>query len=578
MHLSFGLLRPEKRGRSALAAFVLLLGAGAAVAEDGGRLLPRARSDPVTLPIHTLHARSPADNTTFGGGLSSVTLTSDRQSYYTVIKVGALNFRVALDTASADLWLVSTGCETESCKKVPRYPLTYQSSTFVSLDGNATEFSAKYADGTAISGFVAAETIGVTNLTLPNQTFAVITNSNVSLVDQSSGIMGLGFPRLSSISSPSFNSTPFFATLAREGRLEYPLFGLSLTNNFTGALTLGAIDSAVVANISHIGWNKVAEFSPFAAESNVSSYLQWAIPITGISVNGSQLTPVPTYPNINRNSLALFDIGAPGIYGPYQDVSRIYSMIDGARLVDTNGQWIVPCDTTVPMAFTFGQRNYTITPTDYIIGPASGNPNLCLSWPMSLPPSSDGIDWQIGAAFLRTVYSIFSFGINAKEPPLIGLYPLQNATNSTQPQTPDAIASFISANSETVTTTLPNFILPTPTFTTPPYALNTSVSTTLGGILTSGLANGTYSALFGQKTTLANTTAMPMITPPPTVVTLVVTDAGGDVSTTTSSRVMMSVTLGLPSANGAVSMPIPPMMQALSCILIVWATLFVQTY
>jgi len=30
-------------------------------------------------------------------------------------------------------------------------------------------------------------------------------------------------------------------------------------------------------------------------------------------------------------------------------------MIDGARLVDSEGQWAIPCDTTVPMSFTFGQ-------------------------------------------------------------------------------------------------------------------------------------------------------------------------------------------------------------------------------
>lgn len=51
------------------------------------------------------------------------------------------------------------------------------------------------------SGFVARETIEVSNLTVANQAFALITNSNVTLTDQTSGIMGFGFPRLSSISS-----------------------------------------------------------------------------------------------------------------------------------------------------------------------------------------------------------------------------------------------------------------------------------------------------------------------------------------------------------------------------------------
>ena len=81
----------------------------------------------------------------------------------------------------------------------------------------------------------------------------------------------------------------------------------------------------MVTNVSQIGWNKVAEFPPFLAESNVSSYLQWAIPLTKFSVstsqyiytgllnvikvNGTEFTPLPTYTNSSHNqSLALFDV------------------------------------------------------------------------------------------------------------------------------------------------------------------------------------------------------------------------------------------------------------------------------
>lgn len=52
-------------------------------------------------------------------------------------------------------------------------------------------------------------------------------------------------------------------------------------------------------------------------------------------------------------------------------------------------------------------QNFTLLPSDYLIGPTAASPTLCLSWPKASPPSSDGIDWQIGAAFLRTVYTIF---------------------------------------------------------------------------------------------------------------------------------------------------------------------------
>jgi hypothetical protein len=89
------------------------------------------------------------------------------------------------------------------------------------------------------------------------------------------------------------------------------------------------------------------------------------------------------------------------------------------------GQWIIPCDTNLTMTITFrcvskprlrcvferalyySGGNYTLLPSDYLIGPTAGEPELCLTWPKASPPSSDGIDWQIGAAFLRTVYTVF---------------------------------------------------------------------------------------------------------------------------------------------------------------------------
>lgn len=80
-------------------------------------------------------------------------------------------------------------------------------------------------------------------------------------------------------------ATPFFSTLAQQGQLDYPLFGLSLTRNTTGTLSIGAIDSSVVTNLSHIGWNEVVPFSPFGSESNKSSYLQWAISLSSFGVS-----------------------------------------------------------------------------------------------------------------------------------------------------------------------------------------------------------------------------------------------------------------------------------------------------
>lgn len=555
---------------------------------------PQPRSNPISVPVYlisrgslvkandTNHTNATLLDTASGGaaraGITSLAWTSDRQSYYTLIKIGDIFFRIALDTASSDLWIMSTACQSKACRSVPRYPLLYQSPTFVPVANNATPYQASYADGTAASGFVAIESVELANLTTPRQAFGMVTSCNVSFTDEVSGIMGLGFPRLSSIPS-SVNATSFFAGLAQRGLLDYPLFGISLTRNMSGSLTIGAVDSSVVQNASQINWNKVVEFAPFNTESASPSYLQWAIPISGVAVGGTRLNPQPTYPSVTKNqSYALFDIGTSGIYGPYTDVSRLFALVDGARLVDesTGGQWVVPCDTTATISLFFGAHGYILQPTDYLIGPASGDPYLCLAWPRATIPSSDGIDWQIGTAFLRTVYTVFSFGINTKESPMIGLYSLNNGANSTE--TPAVVASFLSSESATIATTLPNFVMPSPTYTTPPYGFNSSIPAPVGGIVPSGLATSTYSPILGLS--VFNVTALPTISPLPTLMTLIITNSYGQLTTSISTDAMAAVTLGVPPGwNGCGTLRAPGFFAIIMpCFISVWTSFYILNF
>lgn len=473
-------------------------------------------------------------------GISPVSIAGDG-TYYVVLQAGQISFRAALDTGSADFWLTSTECTNSTCMSVPRYPLTYASPTFVSINNNETAFTVNYADGTGASGFVARETVEVANVTVANQAFGVVTSSNITLVSEVSGILGLGFSRQSEISARAASATPFFSTLAQQGILDYPIFGLSLTRNATGTFTLGAIDVSVVQNVSQVVWNEVVSFSPVSTQTNTSGYFYWAIRMSSFAVNGTQYTPQPTYPGPNDNSsIALLDVGTTGLYGPYQDVIRLYSSFPSSRLVDESGQWAVPCDSSAIISFSFGDgATFVLEPTDYIIGPAEGNPDLCLSWPKAAPPSTDGVDWLLGTPFLRTVYSIWSYGIDYQEPPMIGLYPYNNASAPVQPFS--VVESSLSSESATVATTLPNFVLSTPTYTTPPYAFNTSVPAVYGEIVQSELATSTYSPLIG--TLAVNATALPQVTG---AYTLFVTNSNGAVVTSTYHISQPLVTLGVP--------------------------------
>lgn len=70
-------------------------------------------------------------------------------SYYTIVTAGNISFRLALDTGSSDILIVSSACDTANCQEVPKYPLSYQSPSFVSINDNTTIFNISFADGTS---------------------------------------------------------------------------------------------------------------------------------------------------------------------------------------------------------------------------------------------------------------------------------------------------------------------------------------------------------------------------------------------------------------------------------------------
>ncbi|KAH7913209.1 aspartic peptidase A1 [Hygrophoropsis aurantiaca] len=511
---------------------------------------PSRRRIPIALQGRQLTPNTTAPNSY---GISPVSLSSDKQTYYVVLQAGQISFRAALDTGSSDLWLMSTDCSSKTCSSVPRYPLSYDSPTYVPVNNNATAFNVSYADGTGASGFVARETFEVANVTVANQAFGVVTASNVTMDDDVSGILGLGFARLSQIYYLAANATPFIGSLSERGILDYPIFGLSLTWNATGTLSIGAVDVSIVQNTSNIVWNEVVPFSPLGIQANTSGYFYWAIHMTSFAINNTVLTPIPTYPGPTDNSsIALLDVGTSGLYGPYQDVTRLFALFPGSRLVDTSGQWVVPCDSSAIMSFSFGEGNtFVLQPSDYLMGPVAGNTDLCLSWPKALPPSADGVDWQLGTPFLRTVYSIYSYGIDDEEPPMIGLYPRNNASAPVESYA--ALEAFFSAQSANIATTLPNYPLATPTYSTPAYAFNTSVAATFGEIVFSELATSTYVPIVGTQS--INASALPKVSD---AFTFVVTEANGAVITSTYHVSQPSVALGVPPGwSGAGMLGVP---------------------
>lgn len=420
-------------------------------------------------------------------------------------------------------------------------------STTSGASGSATSTSASGSSWSAASSSASApaasSTLSASSAEAPFSTITTaLTTSPTSravVLDSSNPSSSYYPPLLQNLFSAA-------STAAGDPLLAYPVIGLALANssspfsraNDNASITVGGVSEQFVteATLGEIEWTEVVPFaeavlyatagdgtmetssSTAASLSDITTleqepYLYWAVEMHSIAVNGTPVSLSPTYnsswtgspPN---TSIALLDVGSNGIWAPAADVEAIFSQIKDARLV-TENQYAVPCDSEVTISFRFGPNTTPIVlqPSDWIIGVLSGSPSLCAAWPMIAEPSADGIDWQLGTPFLRKTYSIYSYGFNGDQAPMVGFLPLPDAnarnsnataTSASASASATVVTSVLHASeisslvTATINTNPPNVLLPTPTFSTPPYAFDTNSIPTLGVAQATGLANSSF--------------------------------------------------------------------------------------
>ncbi|XP_044199587.1 nothepsin isoform X2 [Thunnus albacares] len=278
--------------------------------------------------------------------------------YYGEISLGTpeQNFSVIFDTGSADLWVPSSYCVSQSCALHRRFR-AFESTSF-RHDGRM--FGIHYGSG-HLMGVMARDTLKVGGLITQNQEFgeSVYEPGAAFVSARFDGVLGMGYPSLAEILG-----NPVFDNMMAQKTVEEPVFSFYLSRRTTsgnpeGELLLGGTDEALLSG--PINW------LPVTAKG------YWQIKMDSVAVQGvSSFCP--------NSCQAIVDTGTSLIAGPTNDILTLQQLIGASP---TNiGEFIIDCVrlSSLPhVTFVLGGTEYTLTAEHYVRKVRKVYLSFCLS-------------------------------------------------------------------------------------------------------------------------------------------------------------------------------------------------------
>ncbi|KAM5543426.1 hypothetical protein V8D89_002677 [Ganoderma adspersum] len=382
-------------------------------------------------------------------------------TYLVAVTVGNSTVSLNLDTGSSDLWAISNACQTDTCKltSAQRYAVTnsFQQSQIGTVDllfGDSTT-------GTHASGPISRDTVVLAGLTVPNQTFAAVNDTNnVAVSNGGAGILGLGFPSQSFVGQAAVTSEfgntagtdnfirqfvnygPIVPRLILAGVLDQPLFTITLQRDQidisgTGKLTIGQLPEGV--DNSSLTWVPVRLYSTSDGGLSAPSFasgetypLRWEIPLDGVYLDGEKLADTTQKASgISQPSLsALIDTGNSLVRGPSDVVSSVLSKVSTVYAANSSQSPVLPCASAHRLAFQIGGKLFPVDPRDFITQNTVHDASTCVAGNVvstDAPSSGALFSWSLGDPFLKSTLVAFYYGNlthPSADPPRIGFLSL----------------------------------------------------------------------------------------------------------------------------------------------------------
>lgn len=324
-------------------------------------------------------------------GSLALDIEANDVGYVADFKIGAAgNFRLLIDSGSADTWVASTSCG--DCSSSHKSLGKSTSSSFKAITPTK-DFSITYGTG-SVSGHLGNDTLVISNFTLPDHTFGLATNESSDFSDSSvpfDGLMGLAREELSSTQTPTPIDSLFSAGLVSQPVMGYHL-GRSSDAHNDGEVTFGGVNGELFeGNLTEV--------------DNVSDQGFWEANLDAVSFGGKSISL-----SGSTQRTAILDTGTTLIVAPQKDADAVHAAIEGSKS-DGQGGYTIPCTTSGQVALSFGGKEWAMDPRDMVYLPVDSKDlkGDCVS-AISAGSVGQAGEWLVGAAFLKNVY----FATNTK--------------------------------------------------------------------------------------------------------------------------------------------------------------------
>lgn len=359
-------------------------------------------------------------------------LTAYGTFFDTEVTIGKQKFQLLVDTGSSDIWVVQTGYQCldgTNFTKLPQaacsWNTTYDvSSTFEQI-ANET-LGIQYGAGVAF-GKVGKEDVTVGGITVRGQTIGVANEVTIPGDGIDSGILGLGYPPLTSAhpgtTTPNvtmllLNKVPYdpvVVSMSKQGSIE-SYFSLAIdrlapntTTGPGGYLGLGALPPVNHSSNFATAPVEITEGIPLLFTNGNREITEWTLSVDGVTWGHGDNSSHSTY---STRFQAVVDSGNYMNQLPVEIADAVHKAYDPPAKFDSRtGQYAIQCNATPPsLGITIGGQIFHHRPEDLVLQFPNGS---CVS--TVLPPASGngGLTLSfLGDVFLRNVVSVFDFGKN----------------------------------------------------------------------------------------------------------------------------------------------------------------------